>query len=448
MKVTIVGAGGFRTPLVYGALLQAAGRIGLQEVTLYDRDAARVLAMRPVLAGLASEQGMELPVRPEADLSDALRGSRYVLCAIRVGGLSGRVVDETVPLRFGVLGQETVGPGGIAFALRTLPAMREIAETMARCAPDAWLVNFTNPAGIITEGVQEVLGDRAIGICDTPSHLCWEVAAALGLPERELAFEYAGLNHLGWLTGVRRAGQDLLPGLLADPASVGRLRAADLFGPERLRRLGAVPSEYVYYYERPDEAIAGFQRAGKTRAQLLQELQGRFSPDAAAEPAHALSRWRTAVNERNRTYMAETRDEAPAAPPGDDDSPPMGGYEGVATATIEAIEGVRPQVMILNVANRGALPIVPPGGVVEVPCAVTPAGPRPLVAAPPPAQATGLIQTVKQVEQLTLEASRTRSRAVAVEAIALHPVVPSVRAAEAILDEYLARLPELAAALD
>jgi 6-phospho-beta-glucosidase len=447
VKVTIVGAGGFRTPLVYGALLRAAGRIGLDEVALYDRDAERVLAMRPVLAGLAAEQQVELPVRPEAELSDAVRGARYVLCAIRVGGLPGRVVDETVPLRFGVLGQETVGPGGIAFALRTLPAMREIAETVARCAPDAWLVNFTNPAGIITEGIQAVLGDRAIGICDTPSHLCSEVAAALELPERELAFEYAGLNHLGWLTGVRRAGRDLLPGLLEDPGAVSRLRAADLFGPDRLRRLRAVPSEYVYYYEYPDDAIDGFRRAGSTRAEMLEELQGRFSPAAGDDLGRALRRWRTAANERNRTYMAEARDEAPAHGQ-DDDSPPMGGYEGVATAAIEAIEDVRPQVMILNVANRGALPIVPPDGVVEVPCAVTPAGARPLACGPPPAQAIGLIQTVKQVEQLTLEASRTRSRALAVEALALHPVVPSVRAAEAILNEYLARLPELAAALD
>ena len=448
MRVTIVGAGGFRTPLVYGGLLRAAESTGIEEVVLYDRDPDRVRLMQRVLDGLAAEAPRPLPVRPAATLDDAVRDARYVLCAVRPGGLAARIVDETVPLAHDVLGQETVGPGGIAFALRTLPAMREVAEAVDRASPDGWLINFTNPAGMITEAIQDVLGDRAIGICDTPSHLCSEVAEALGVPEPELAFDYAGLNHLGWLTAVRHAGRDLLPGLLADPDRLGRLRAADLFGQHRLRRLGVVPNEYLYYYERPDEAVEGFRRAGATRGQVLQASQTRFYTGAGEEPAEALRRWRMAANERNRTYMAETREEAPAEAAAEDDRPPMGGYEGVAMSVIEAIEGVRPQVMILDVANRGALPFAGPDAVVEVPCAVTGAGARPLASTEPVGWARGLMETVKEVEQLTIRASRERSRALAVEAIALHPVVPSVGAAEAILDDYLERLPDLAAALD
>jgi 6-phospho-beta-glucosidase len=275
------------------------------------------------------------------------------------------------------------------------------------------------------------------------------VAEALGVPERELAFEYYGLNHLGWLAAVRHAEHDLLPGLLADPDRLGRLRAAGLFGQDRLRRLGVVPNEYLYYYERPDEAVEGFRRAGATRGQVLEASQTRFYSEPGAEPPEALRRWRMAANERNRTYMAETRDEAPAEPAAaDDDRPPMGGYEDVAMAVMEGIEGVRPQVMILDVANRGALPFVDGAAVVEVPCAVTGAGARPLASPTPAPQERGLIETVKAVERLTIRASKERSRALAVEALALHPVVPSVRAAEAILDDYVARLPELAAALD
>jgi 6-phospho-beta-glucosidase len=181
---------------------------------------------------------------------------------------------------------------------------------------------------------------------------------------------------------------------------------------------------------------------------VLQASQTRFYTGAGEEPAEALRRWRMAANERNRTYMAETREEAPAEAAAEDDRPPMGGYEGVAMSVIEAIEGVRPQVMILDVANRGALPFAGPDAVVEVPCAVTGAGARPLASTEPVGWARGLMETVKEVEQLTIRASRERSRALAVEAIALHPVVPSVGAAEAILDDYLERLPELAAALD
>jgi len=269
MRVAVIGAGGFRTPLVVGVLFEAAARLGIDEVVLFDDDPARIERMAPVLEGLAAERGSDLPLRPERELADAVRGTRFVLCAIRVGGAQGRVVDETVPLEHGVLGQETVGPGGIGFALRTLPAMRRIATTIDAEAPDAWLINFTNPAGLVTEALQGVLGDRAIGICDSPDHLCREVADALHLPYGTLGFEYGGLNHLGWLTGVRHRGRDVLPGLLADPARAAELPAAEMFGVDRLRELGVVPNEYLFYYERPQDAIDGFRRAGATRGQLL-----------------------------------------------------------------------------------------------------------------------------------------------------------------------------------
>src|SRR4051812_38321323 len=172
MKLTIVGGGGFRVPLVYGALLEKAQRLGLAEVVLYDIDAGRLERIGHVLDGLASEHGTRLPFRTTTDLVDAVEGADFVFCAIRVGQLEGRVVDEDVPLGLGVLGQETTGPGGICFALRTIPVMVRLAETIAKHAPNAWLINFTNPAGMVTEAVQQVLGDRAVGICDSPAGLC------------------------------------------------------------------------------------------------------------------------------------------------------------------------------------------------------------------------------------------------------------------------------------
>src|SRR4051812_25042447 len=203
MKLTIVGGGGFRVPLVYGALLEKAQRLGLDEVVLHDIDGERLQRIGRVLDGLAAEHGERLPFRTTTNLVDAVEGADYVFCAIRVGQLEGRVVDEDVPLGLGVLGQETTGPGGICFALRTIPVMVRLAETLAQHAPRAWLINSTNPAGMVTEAVQQVLGARAVGICASPRGLCQRVAAALERAPAELWFDYFGLNHLGWLRGVR-----------------------------------------------------------------------------------------------------------------------------------------------------------------------------------------------------------------------------------------------------
>src|SRR5215212_258101 len=171
VKLTIVGGGGFRVPLVYGALLAKRERLPFDEVVLHDLDPDRMERMAGVLHGLAQERGEELPFRATTALDDAVEGADFVFSAIRPGRLEGRVVDESIPLGLGVLGQETTGPGGICFALRTIPAMLALAETMAARSPRAWLINFTNPAGMVTEAAQRVLGQRAIGICDSPSGL-------------------------------------------------------------------------------------------------------------------------------------------------------------------------------------------------------------------------------------------------------------------------------------
>jgi len=447
MRVTIIGAGGFRTPLTYRALLAARERLGVSEVVLHDSDPARMATVEAVLAGIDAEAGAALPRRVAVDLGEAVRGAGFVLCAIRVGGLEGRIVDEAVPLAHGVLGQETVGPGGIAFALRTLGPMRGIAEAVARHAPDAWLVNFTNPAGMITEALMPVLGERIVGICDSPDHLVREVAAAIGAPPAELAVDYAGLNHLGWVVGARRAGRDLLPGLLADDERVARLPAAGLFGVHRLRELGAVPNEYLVYFEHADRAVAGFRRDGATRGQALAEAQDAFYAAAPAPGREAARAWRRAVHARNRSYMREARTSETEKPLEGEDEQPAGGYEAAALAVMEALAGAEARVLILNVRNGGALPFLDRDAVVEVPAAVGTGGVRPLAAGQLPPAARDLVVRVKEVERLTIRAASEGSRALALEAIAHHPLVPSAAVAERILADYLAREPALAAVL-
>lgn len=243
MKLALVGGGGFRTPAMYGALVEAAGELPIDELVLHDTDGGRLERIQLVLRGVEAELGGSLPLGTTSDLDDALEGADFVFCAVRVGGLEGRVVDETVPLELGLLGQETVGAGGIAYALRTLPVMRGIAERVAERSPGAWFVNYTNPAGLITEALADVLGERVVGICDSPAALTSGVARALGRDAAELRFDYGGLNHLGWLKAVHDGNRNLLPGLLADDDRLGAFEEGRIFGPDLLRALGRVPSE-------------------------------------------------------------------------------------------------------------------------------------------------------------------------------------------------------------
>nr|WP_237533309.1 hypothetical protein [Streptomyces sp. SID685] len=246
--MTILGGGGFRVPLVYGALLtdRAPGRV--TEVVLHDLDAGRLHAVSRVLAEQAAESPDAPRVSTTTDLDEALRGADFVFSAIRVGGLDGRAQDERVALAEGVLGQETVGAGGIAYGLRTVPVATDIARRVARLAPDAWVINFTNPAGLVTEAMSRHLGDRVIGICDSPVGLGRRVARVLGADPEDAFVDYVGLNHLGWVRGLRVAGRDELPRLLADPALLGSFEEGRLFGPDWLSALGAIPNEYLHYY--------------------------------------------------------------------------------------------------------------------------------------------------------------------------------------------------------
>jgi 6-phospho-beta-glucosidase len=439
MKLTIVGGGGFRVPLVYGALLEKKERLGLEEVVLHDIDAGRLERMGAVLEGLAAERGTRLPFRFTTDLVDAVEGADFVFCAIRVGQLEGRVVDEDVPLGLGVLGQETTGPGGICFALRTIPVMVRLAETMAKHAPNAWLINFTNPAGMVTEAVQQVLGDRAVGICDSPSGLCRRVAAAVDRDADDLWFDYFGLNHLGWLRGVRDAGgTQLLDGLLEDDERLNGFEEGRLFGGEWLRSLAMIPNEYLYYFYYAADTVNAIRGSSASRGAFLLEQQRAFYARSGGD---ALADWRATRHDRERTYMAEARNAA-----GDDhehDGDANGGYEYEAMAVLEAIALNTRRVLILNTANRSALPFLDERAVVEVPCVVGRAGPVPMAMGNVPAHARALVEMMKDVERTTIDAALLGSRELAVKALSLHPLVPSVTTAREIFDGYRRRLPAL-----
>ena len=444
MKIAVLGGGGFRVPMVYGALLARGGQLGLDEVTLYDVDAARTARIQPVLTGLERELCTRLPLRATDSLEDAVEGADFVFCAIRVGRLEGRVVDERVPLDEGVVGQETTGPGGICFALRTVPVMLEVARVVAERAPAAWLINFTNPAGLVTEAVQEVLGGRAIGICDTPSALCRRAAEALGRAPDELWFDYFGLNHLGWLRGVYDGDRNLLPDLLADDSLLDTVEEGRLFGGDWLRSLGMIPNEYLYFYYFASDTVGAIKSGLESRAEFLLRQQTAFYESDGRTPEEALAAWRAVRAEREETYFEEARTAAGVAGHSANWQD-VGGYEGEAMAVVEAIALNRRRVLILDTANRSGLPFLDEHAVVEVPCIVGSAGAVPTAVGDVPGHARALIETIKEVERTAIRAAVTGSRQLAVQALALHPLVLSVTTARRIFDAYASRQPELAA---
>jgi 6-phospho-beta-glucosidase len=431
VKLTILGGGGFRVPLVYGALLQdhAEGRV--TRVVLHDLDPARLSAVTRVLA----EQAAGVPDAPEVtattDLDEALRGADFVFSAIRVGGLEGRANDERVALAEGVLGQETVGAGGIAYGLRTVPVAVDIARRVARLAPDAWVINFTNPAGLVTEAMSRHLGDRVIGI-----------ARVLGANPKEAWIDYVGLNHLGWVRGLRVAGRDELPRLLADPDLLGSFEEGKLFGVDWLRSLGAIPNEYLHYYYYNREAVRAYQQAEKTRGAFLHDQQARFYAEMRNPDAPAWKVWDRTRAEREATYMAENRETAGAGERDEDDL--SGGYEKVALALMRAIARDERTTLILNVRNQRTLSVLDTDAVIEVPCLVDANGAHPVTVDPLPDHATGLVCAVKAVEREVLAAADSGSRASAVKAFALHPLVDSVNVARRLVEGYTEVHPGLA----
>jgi 6-phospho-beta-glucosidase len=444
VKLAVLGGGGFRVPLVHRALLRDTGSPRVDTISLYDPDQSRLAVIETVLTQQAANYENPPKVETTTSLDSALEGSDFVFSAIRVGGLEGRTQDERVALNLGVLGQETTGPGGLAYGIRTIPVALHVAERVRALAPTAYVINFTNPAGMITEAMQRVLGDRVLGICDTPSGLGRRIAGALGLDAGRVQLDYVGLNHLGWMRRVIHNGRDILPDLLADESALAKLEESAIFGVDWLRSLNSIPNEYLYYYYFNREAVRAILQQAATRGEFLVKQQGAFYEKAAADPSHAFDIWHQTIAERRALYMAEAKGDFAADEEAEEVS---SGYEGVALGVMAAIARNERATMILNVRGGGALPGLDSTAVVELPCTVDANGAHPLATTAPELHQIGLIQQVKAVERLTIEAATTGSISAAERAFALHPLVDSVSIARDLVRGYVDKIPEVATVL-
>jgi 6-phospho-beta-glucosidase len=449
MKMTLLGSG-VRAPFVLRGLAASQADLGLDEVVLHDTDLDRLEPMAALGAHLCAEWGARFTVRGEPDPRTAIAGSRFVFSAIRPGQEAARAVDEDVPLRHGVLGQETTGPGGFAMALRTIPAMLGYARLIQEAAPDALLVNFTNPVGIVMQALHDHSSVRAVGICDGPISMQRSVAAFLGLPGDQVHADYAGLNHCGWIHRVLVDGRDRLPELLD---RFEELRTADeqwrLFDPDLVRAIGMLPMEYLYLYYYRDEAVANIRSSGGSRGRQLQRLNDSLWPMlracvSAGDLPAARAAWERAMAERDASYFARERGElVPDEGIELDDVFEGEGYEGVATAVMAAAVQRRKIPLILNVPNRGAIGGLRDNDVVEVTCLTDEHGAHPIAQGELPEAAAALIGQVKLYERLTVTAAVEGSYDAALGALLAHPLVGSFPAAKAILDDYIEELPGL-----
>jgi 6-phospho-beta-glucosidase len=449
MKITLLGAG-VRAPFVLRGLAASRADLGLDEVVMHDTDADRLELMAALGGHLCSEWGAGFAVRGEPDPEAALAGARFVFSAVRPGQEAARAVDEEVPLKHGVLGQETTGPGGFAMALRTIPAMLDYARRIQEVAPDALLVNFTNPVGIVMQALHAHSRVRAVGICDGPISMQRSVAEFLGLPREQVHADYFGLNHCGWIHRVLVDGRDRLPELLD---RFEELQASDeqwgLFDPALVRSIGMLPMEYLYFYYYRDQAVEHIRGSGSSRGRQLQALNDALWPVLrarvdAGDLAGARSAWERAMSERDATYFAreggKVAKDAPAAAEAPGDVFEGEGYEGVATAVMAAAVRRRKVPLILNVPNRGAIAGLRDDDAVEVTCLADEHGAHPIAQGAMPEPALALVTQVKLFERLTVAAAVEGSYDAALRALLAHPLVPSYPVARAILDEYVERL--------
>jgi 6-phospho-beta-glucosidase len=447
MKLTVIGGGGVRTPRLIPSLVRRAERLGLQELWLMDIDQGKLDLIGRLCQAQAEQMGAPFRVILTTDAREAIRGAQHIITSIRPGFEQGRATDERIALRHGVLGQETTGAAGFAMAMRSLPAILDYCRLADELAPGAWIYNFTNPAGLVAQGLYDAGIERVIGICDSANGAQHAASRFLGEPLNQVFHEVFGLNHLSWTRSVRvdnaentGEGEEVLPALLSDPEFIGKTHMAT-FDPNLRRALPMFYNEYLHYFYHRNEALAALMHKTETRGEEVVRLNGELlkrlaQVDVVNHPEQGLEIYHEVMGIRSASYMAHTRDGAPRQkmqPVGDDDE----GYAAVALGCIEAIATGKLHFTGLNVPNNGAIAGMRDDDVVEITCWIDGEGIRPIQIGEIPEGPYLLMRDVKQYERLAAQAILQRSRLLAYEALAAHPLVGSWPLAEALVTEFL-----------
>jgi len=414
MKLTVIGGGSTYTPELLEGLIERHADFPLRDVVLMDIEPKRLEPVAGFCGRMVAKGGAPFRLTHTTDLRAAVAGASFVVNQIRVGGNEARHGDILLGLRHGLIGQETTGVGGFAKALRTVPKVLEIARAVEQGAPDAWVVNFANPSGLVTEALVRHAGVRTVGLCNVPIDMRMQVAAHLGQPVEQVETTYLGLNHLGWVRRIRVAGQDVTTAVmdalegLSGPANIPEIA----YPPGFLKALGAIPSPYLRYFYATDEMFAEIQAKPRTRAEEVLDLEKRLFAiyeDPAEDTKPAL------LGERGGAW-----------------------YSRVAVDVMVALTRPTAWLDVVNTANRGVIPELPAESVIETSAVLRQGAIDPL---PQPAlepDKLALVQAIKGYERLTIQAALEGSRDKALLALVAHPLVPTAAKAAAVLDDLVA----------
>ena len=408
VKVAVVGAGSTYTPELVEGFVRRIERFPVDELALLDVNRGRLDVVGGLAGRMLDRAGYGGHLILTTDRDEALEGAGFVIVQLRVGGQAARLSDETIPPRFGCVGQETTGPGGFAKALRTIPVVLELAElTARRGAPGAWFVDFTNPTGMVTQALIDE-GHRALGLCNVAINLQRRFATRFDVQPQRVQLEHVGLNHLSWVRAVMVDGVDRLPALLE--TDLPELSRETDMPSELIRALGAVPSYYLRYYYLTREIVEE-QRRGRTRAEEVMEIEARLleiyrDPNLTEKPE--------LLERRGGAYYSEAAAEL--------------------VASLAAGTG---DVQVVNVRNAGAIPNLPLDDVVEVAATIDAEGAHPLPVAPLSEEMLGLVQHAKAYERLTIRAATSGDRVLALRALLSNPLVPDYPTASGLLTAIL-----------
>jgi 6-phospho-beta-glucosidase len=412
MKLTVVGGGSTYTPELIDGFARLRDTLPVEELVLVDPAAERLELVGGLARRIFAKQGHDGRIVTTSDLDAGVDGADAVLLQLRVGGQAARQRDETWPLECGCVGQETTGAGGLAKALRTVPVVLDIAERVRRTNPDAWIIDFTNPVGIVTRALLQA-GHKAVGLCNVAIGFQRKFAGLLGLTPADVHLDHVGLNHLTWETGVRLGGpegEDVLPELLTEH---GEAIAGDLHLPRPLLdRLGVVPSYYLRYFYAHDEVVRelGTKPSRAAEVAAMEEQLLRMYGDPALDEKPEL------LAKRGGAYYSEAAVDLAAGLLGGGGSP----YQ------------------VVNTLNRGTLPFLPDDAVIEVQAAVGPKGPTPLAVPAVDPLFAGLMAHVTAYEDLALTAALRGGRDRVFKALLAHPLVGQYAYAEGLTDRLIA----------
>ena len=443
MKIGVLGGAGVRTVIFINGLLKRYRKLHIDEVVLYDIDFPKLAIIGKLCRHVVAREGCDLVVREVYEPVDAIRGMDYIVTTLRVGGDHSRVIDETVALRNGVIGQETTGVGGFSMAVRTIPVLLDYCKLIEEYAPGAWIFNFTNPSGLVTQALHSAGFHRVIGICDAPSSMKYRMAQYLGVTEEELYVEFFGLNHLSWIRSVQVRGEEIMPKLIWDDDFLASIQELEIFDPAVIRDTGMLPNEYLYYYYHREKALANIEKSEMTRGQTIEQVNlammkelGEMDIDADPEGALQIFLWYMQLRENSYMSIESGSANRPLLEKGTLPVPEGMGYAGVMLDCIEGMQSEEGRTLVLSVLNQGAIPFLRDEDVVEVTCRVSKNGIEPVKQTTVPAMCEMYIRLLKYYERLSVEAVLDGDEDRAVGALMLHPLVNSYSLAKKLIADY------------